>query len=107
MVKKQTAMKKLIIISMVLLLFSLPLYADDDPTFCNNPQAWDHINSMVEKDPNDIPLQILHALKIGLCVKLEQNSISSPEAINLFNDMVDAIANRRGEEAMMEGKEEL
>ncbi len=75
MVKKQTAMKKLIIISMILLLSSLPLYAEDDPTFCNNPQAWNHINAMVEKDPNDIPLQILHALKIGLCVKIEQNSI--------------------------------
>ena len=72
-----------------------------------NPQAWDHINSMVEKDPNDIPLQILHALKIGLCVKIEQNSISSPEAIHLFNDMVDTMASKREEEKAREGKEEL
>ena len=100
-------MKKLIIISMLLLFSSLPLSADDDPTFCNNPQAWDHINSMVEKNPNDIPLQILHALKIGLCVKLEQNSISSPEAINLFNDMVDTMANKRGEIEELEGREDL
>jgi hypothetical protein len=100
-------MKKLIIISMMLLLSSLPLYADDDPTFCNNPQAWDHINTMVEKDPNDIPLLILHALKIGLCVKLEQNSINSPEAINLFNDMVDSMANKRDEEEVREGAEHL
>jgi len=100
-------MKKLIIISILLLLSSLPLYADDDSTFCNNPQAWDHINSMVEKDPNDIPLQILHALKIGLCVKIEQNSISSPEAIHLFNDMVDTMAKKREEEREREGKDEL
>lgn len=89
------------------MFFSLPLYADDDPTFCNNPQAWDHINSMVENDPDDIPLQILHALKIGLCVKIEQNSISSPEAIHLFNDMVDTMAEKREEEKKREGKEEL
>jgi hypothetical protein len=100
-------MKKLIIISILLLLSYLPLCADDDPAFCNNPQAWDHINTMVEKDPNDIPLQILHALKIGLCVKLEQNSISSPEAINLFNDMVDSMANKRDEEEVREGAEHL
>lgn len=92
---------------MVLLLSSLPLYADDDSTFCNNSQAWDHINAMVEKEPNDIPLQILHALKIGLCVKLDQNSISSPEAINLFNDMVDTMANKRDAEKEREGKKEL
>ena len=62
---------------------------------------------MVEKNPNDIPLQILHALKIGLCVKIEQNSISSPEAIHLFNDMVDTMAEKRDEEKKQEGKEEL
>ena len=31
---------------------------------------------MAKKFPEDIPLQILHALRIGLCVKIEQNSIS-------------------------------
>ena len=92
---------------MILLFSSLPLSAEDDPTFCKNPQAWDHINAMVEKNPNDIPLQILHALKIGLCVKIEQNSISSPEAVHLFNDMVDTMAEKRGAEEEREGKAEL
>jgi hypothetical protein len=47
--------------------------------------------------PRTYPLQILHALKIGLCVKISQGSISTGPAINLFNDMLDTVANKRGE----------
>ena len=62
---------------------------------------------MAKKYPDDVPLQILHALKIGLCVKIDQNSISTPEAINLFNDMIDTVANKRGEIKDQEKKELL
>ncbi len=62
---------------------------------------------MAKKYPDDVPLQILHALKIGLCVRIDQNSISTPEAINLFNDMIDTVANKRGEIEDQEKKELL
>ena len=99
-------MKKIIILSILLLLLSFPVFADES-TFCNDPGTWDHFNAMVKENPNDVPLQILHALKIGLCAKIEQNSISTPEAINLFNDMIDTVANKRGEIEELEGKKEL
>ena len=99
-------MKKLIIIT-ILLLFSSFLVFADDSTFCNDPQTWEYFESMTKKYPEDVPLQILHALKIGLCIKIEQNSISTPEAINLFNDMIDTVANKRGEIEDQEKKEDL
>jgi hypothetical protein len=99
-------MKKLIIFAILLLCLSVPLYAYDS-TFCNNPQTWKYFESMSNKYPDDVPVQILHALKIGLCVKIDQNSISITEAINLFNDMIDTVANKRGEIEEMEGKESL
>ena len=83
-------MKKIIIISFLLLFSSFPLYADDS-SFCNNQDTWEYFESMTKKYPDDVPLQILHALKIGLCVKIDQNSISTPEAINLFNDILPSI----------------
>ena len=55
----------------------------------------------------EVCVQILHALKIGLCVKIDQNSISTTEAINLYNDMVDTLINKRGEEEEQEGKKDL
>ena len=70
----------------------------DTPGFCDDPAAWEYIDTMVEKYPNDVPLQISHALRIGLCNKIENNSITETEAIYLFNDMIDTIADMRGEE---------
>jgi hypothetical protein len=41
-----------------------PVYADDS-AFCNDPAGWEHFDAMVAQYPEDVPLQILHALKIG------------------------------------------
>jgi hypothetical protein len=67
----------------------------DDSTFCNDPAMWEHFDAMVAENPNDVPLQILHALKIGLCVKISQGSISTGAAITLFNDVVDSLIEKR------------
>lgn len=99
-------MKKIILISILLFLSFVPVYADDS-TFCKDPDTWEYFESMLKKHPDDVPLQILHALKIGLCVKIEQNSITETEAINLFNDTIDVVANMRGEIEEQEGKESL
>ena len=89
-------MKNIVILITFLLLVPWPVYSDDSK-FCNDPPHWEHFNNMVAESPDDIPLQILHALKIGLCVKIEQNSISTQQAIGLFYDMIDTAANKRGE----------
>jgi|APSaa5957512622_1039677.scaffolds.fasta_scaffold248363_2 hypothetical protein len=99
-------MKKLIISTILLLSLSCSLYADDS-AFCNEPETWKNFESMAKKYPDDVPVQILHALRIGLCVKIDQNSISTTEAINLFNDMLDIVANKRGEIEEQEKKKEL
>jgi hypothetical protein len=62
---------------------------------------------MVANDPENIPLQILHALKIGLCLKIDQNSISTQEAIRLFTDMLNTLIEKVDEAEKQEDKEEL
>ena len=99
-------MKKIILILILLLFSSFSIYADDS-TFCNDPKKLKDFETLAKKYPDDIPVQILHALKIGLCVKIAQNSISIPEAINLYNDMIDTVANKRGDEEEEKKKEEL
>jgi hypothetical protein len=48
---------------MLLMAVYWPVYADDS-AFCNDPVVWEHFDAMVAENPNDVPLQILHALKI-------------------------------------------
>ena len=89
-------MKNILII--IAIIFLVPWRAhSDDSQFCNDPEHWEHFNSMVAESPDDIPLQILHALKIGLCIKIVENSISAQEARWLFHDMVVNAAEKRGE----------
>lgn len=99
-------MKYAVLIIVLLLSFSFPAYSDDSK-FCNDPPHWEHFNSMVANDPDNIPLQILHALKIGLCVKIDQNSISTQEAIRLFTDMLNTLIDKVDEAEKQEEKEEL
>ena len=99
-------MKNAFLIIALLLFLACPAYPDDSK-FCNDPPHWEHFNSMVENDPDNIPLQILHALKIGLCIKIDQNSISTQEAIGLFTDMLNTLIDNVDEAEKQEGKEEL
>ncbi len=89
-------MRAVIIVILTLFLL-LPAHADDS-AFCEDPKMWAYFDSLTKKMPNDIPLQLLHALKIGLCVKVEKNSIRLDEAIQIFNDMVDTVVNKRDED---------
>lgn len=94
-------MKKLFLIGLLSLSLLQVCWGDENPAsaFCEDQTQWDHFSNVVKQNPNDVPLQILHALKIGLCVKIKQNSITTNEAIHLFNDMLESVANKRGEEA--------
>jgi hypothetical protein len=97
-------MKNTALIIVLLLSIAFPAYSDDSK-FCNDPPHWEHFNSMVANDPENIPLQILHALKIGLCLKIDQNSISTQEAIRLFTDMLNTLI-EKVDEAEAENEEE-
>ena len=99
-------MKNTVLIIALLLFLSCPVYPDEN-NICNNPLHWEHLNSMVANDPENIPFQILHALKIGLCIKIEQNSISTQEAVGLFTDMLNTLIDQVDEAEKQEGKEEL
>ncbi len=89
---------RILILVVIFVMMSGFAHADEAEKFCDDPKAWEHFNSIVVANPNDTPLQILHALRIGLCVKIQENSITTDEAIQLFNDMVDNVAIKRGEE---------
>ena len=84
-------MKRLMIsLVVVLALFiSVSLCTAEDEKFCNDEKMWAHFDSMAKEFPADNSVQILHALKIGLCEKIEQGSIRTALAIRIFNDMVD------------------
>ena len=53
--------------------------------YCHNQESWKEWEELVRKCPNDMDLQALHALRIGLCIKIEKGSISLEDAIDIFD----------------------
>lgn len=74
-----------IIAFFVLFLTSTLSMAEEPTNYCKDPQSWVEWNDLVEKYPNDKDIQTLHALRIGLCAKIEQGSIRFHMANQLFN----------------------
>jgi len=96
-------MKKIIIITIFISFLSIPVYAEKN--WCHDPKTWDDWNAMVKKHPEDVPLQILHALRIGLCVKIENGSIAFDEATDLMNNMMNSLIEKRAEKGDAEKNE--
>ncbi len=88
-----------VIVILLLLLGRYGISAAEPDNYCHDVDSWKNWDNMVKKYPEDIPLQLLHALRIGLCIKIEQKSISLQDATQLMNDMSDSlIHNRRNNE---------
>ncbi len=63
-------------------------------------EKWDEL---VEKNPNDIEVQALHALRIGLCAKVDRGGITLDQATEIFESAREAIIQKRKEDQKREG----
>ena len=73
----------------ILLILSIVLsfqfsFATDPENHCNDPESLKEWDALIKKYPNDKDVQILRALRIGLCAKIEQGSITFEVATDLF-----------------------
>ncbi|MFC1896669.1 hypothetical protein ACFL0Q_08460 [Thermodesulfobacteriota bacterium] len=71
----------------------------EQENYCKDPRTWGEWDALVAKYPDDMDVQALHALRIGLCMKIEQGSISLQEAIQLFDRAHKTVIRKRQQEA--------
>lgn len=82
--------------------------AFSDPTYhCNKPGAWEQYEALAAKYPFDKGVQTLHALRIGLCVKIAQGSIDQDLAIEIFDQAHNAVIEKVKEETLEKRGSEL
>ncbi len=58
-------------------------------------KQWD---ALIEKYPGNMDIQMLHAVRIGLCKKIEDGSISFETASEAFNGLHETVYKRAIEE---------
>lgn len=92
-------MRKLILTLMILLL---PLSALAEKNYCHDPESNAEWEELIEKKPDDMQVQALHALRIGLCQKVDNDVLTIPEATRIFENMRMALIKHRSREKMME-----
>ena len=94
-------MRKLIL---TLIVFLLPFSALAEKNFCHDPESNAEWEELINKYPGDMGIQALHALRIGLCRKVDDDVLTIPEATKIFEDMRQALIERRKMEKMAEQK---
>jgi hypothetical protein len=77
-------------IAILLFCLFLPFVAiasdDYDNGYCKDPVELQKWADMLEKNPDDDVVAALHALWIGLCVKVEAHTLTTERANMIFED---------------------
>ncbi len=69
-----------------------------EPNYCHDEKSWKDWDALVLKYPNDKGVQMLHAVRIGLCRKIEKGTISFEVARDAFNQMHEVAIERAKQE---------
>ncbi len=97
-----TIRKTIVFISLCLIfVFHGVLYAEGE-NYCQDKESWKEWDALVEKNPNDMEIQALHALRIGLCVKVDKGGITLDQATEIFESAREAIIQKRKEDQKRE-----
>ena len=88
-------MTKLFIGLSLILIFCSLAYAEN---YCHDEESWKEWDALIQKSPNDTGLQALHALRLGLCLKVEADGITLDQGTQIFESDREAIIQKRKED---------
>ena len=91
--------KRIFIGLSLILVFCSLVYAEN---YCHDEKSWKEWDAIVEKNPNDMEVQALHALRIGLCAKVDRGGITLDQATKIFKSAREAIIQKRKEDQKRE-----
>jgi hypothetical protein len=87
------------LVILLLLGFAAAAESDDSepPNYCQSPESWAEWQELIARHPHDRGMQTLHALRLGICLKVERGEISLDEGTAIFEDVRAAIIAQRQE----------
>jgi len=84
-------MKKILLI-LIIMIFTAPVFAQDqDENYCHDKESWKEWDELIQKRPHDMDIQMLHAVRIGFCKKVEDGTISFETARDVFNHLHESV----------------
>ena len=75
---------------------------DATENYCKDPESWKQWDVLIQKYPDDLDIHALHALRLGLCAKIERGDITVEDSITIFENAREAILEKKKAEAKKE-----
>ncbi len=103
-----TLRKTIMFLSLCLMFVVHSASFAESENYCHDQESWKEWDALVDRNPNDMEVQALHALRIGLCVKVDKGGITLDRATEIFESAREAIIEKRKEDQRREqGKRKL
>ena len=93
-----TSINKIMFLSLCLIFVFYSVSFAESENYCHDQESWKEWDALVEKNSNDTEVQVLHALRIGLCVKVDRGGITLDQATEIFESAREAIIQNRQED---------
>jgi len=77
----------------------------DEVNYCHDKESWKEWDNLIEKYPHNMDIQMLHAVRIGFCKKIEDGSITFEAANKAFNRLHEMVI-KRAKETKKQGSKE-
>lgn len=90
-------MRIVVIITFSILILSYALNAEEK-NYCNDPDTNMQWEALIQEHPNDIQFHALHALRLGLCFKVDRGDLSVDQATEIFENMRSALISAKERE---------
>ncbi len=91
--------RAVLVVLLVLYLCPPTLAQEEDSNNCHDPAAWTDWQERVDEHPHDQDLQVLHALWMGLCFKVETGAVPLADTISIFENARHGLIQKRREQS--------
>ena len=95
-------MSKGIFVGLSLILIFCSFVHAESENYCHDKKSWAEWDEIIEQNPHDMEVQALHALRIGLCAKVDRGEITLEQATEIFESAREAIIQKRKEDQKIE-----
>ena len=85
------------VLSITIILLPAFSFAQNE-NFCYDKESWGEWNKLARKYPQDMDVQMLHAVRIGFCKKIEEGTISFEMANDIFNQLHESVIKKSKEQ---------
>jgi hypothetical protein len=95
----------IIVLTFSFLLCSYSLNAEEK-NYCEDPDTNTQWESLIQKHPGDMQVHALHALRLGLCFKVDRGDLTVDQATEIFENLRSALINAKVKEMEKKTKDD-